>query len=199
MGATLGLGRTYFSVNVAETDQNRGYWASRAGLAPSTVAKIRAADILLVPWEGRAGVDLSFPNGTTEFFALLSSGLDGKKIAVAIEPEGYRELALHANEVRWPSILVTSVLLPTLSTVLAGEIERLIKSPSPTTSIELAVNVENESGRCVSINYKGEPDRLIETLVQETNRCFASPNPTRSANDAKAPRRKFKGKAKSHR
>jgi hypothetical protein len=133
----LGLSRRYFSVNVSEAHQNRAYWASRAGLTPFTVAEVRAADVLLVPWEGRSGVESSFPGGTTEFFALLSSSFDGKKIAVAIDRDNYKELDLHGNEVRWPSIFVSAILLPALATVLGDEVERLVNAPSPATAIEL--------------------------------------------------------------
>jgi hypothetical protein len=182
-------------VNVVDTDQDRNFWASGNGLSSLTVADIRAADILLVPWENRAGADLSFPNGTTEFYQLLSGALGEKRIDIAVEKESYRELALHANEVRWPSILASAVLLPALGNVLADQVERLVNAPSPTTSIEFSLTGENERGKCVSINYKGPPDRLVETLVEESGRCLSDSLASKTARHTetlKRPLRKAK-------
>ena len=167
----MSLNRTFFHVDVSETERDRNYWASRADLAPTTVASIRSAEILLVPWDRGKG-DLSFPVGTTDFFRTLSQRLGNGKVAIAADRSHYQELALHGNELRWPSMIVSGVLISTLANVLSDEIEKLISSSAPPTTIEMTVTVENERGKCISIGYKGPPNRLVETLVQESARCL---------------------------
>jgi hypothetical protein len=115
----VGLGTTHFSVTVEDADHDRNYWASRAGLSPAIVAEIRGADVLLVPWESRAGAAISYPQGTTAFYRSLSSALAQSKVVFAVDPSQYSELALHANEHRWPSIFVSAVLLPAVANILA--------------------------------------------------------------------------------
>jgi hypothetical protein len=166
------LSTTIFRVDVSETDGDRNYWASQAGLSSDAVTAIRSADIVLVPWESRGAERSTFPVGTTDFFRSLSRLLGEGTVAIAADPAEYVELALHSNETRWPSILVNTVFLSALATVLGDEVEKLISRSGPQASIELTVTVENERGKCVSVSYKGPPNRLVDTLVQETARCF---------------------------
>ncbi len=171
------LERTHFRVEVSDTSKDRNYWASKLGLSVDTVAAIRASDIILTPWEDRAGAEVpSFPTGTGEFYRALQKGMLGGQLALASEPEAYRELALHANEARWPSIFVRWIAVPILINLLSSQIFALMTEPVPPKTIELNLTIENTEGKCIVIAYKGEPSRLIETLVNEAKRCFPQEN-----------------------
>lgn len=171
------LNRTFFRVDVSETERDRNYWATHANLSEAGVASLRSAEILLVPWKDRGTSGLSFPTGTADLFRALSRKLGEGKVVIAAEPSQYFELALHANEHRWPTIIVSTVFLGALANVLGDEIEKLISAPAPPTAIELTVAIEGENGKCISIDYKGPPSRLIETLLQESARCLPPGKP----------------------
>jgi len=168
----VALNRTYFRVDVSETERDRDYWARREGISAETAAAIRSAEIVIVPWEDRGKAGLTFPSGTAEFYRSLVERLNNDAVAIAIDRTEYAELSLHANEMRWPTLIVSTVLLTALGNILSDQVERAISRPAPPTTIEMRVIVENERGRCISVDYKGPPERLVETLIVETERCL---------------------------
>jgi hypothetical protein len=102
------LNRTLYSVEVSETDRNREYWATRTGITAETIAAIRSADLVVVPWENfREGQSSLFPQGSARHIKVLQQALPERKIAIAVEPIAYQEIALHAREWRWPRTTTT--------------------------------------------------------------------------------------------
>jgi hypothetical protein len=181
------LNRTLFRIDVTETDQDRNFWAARPGLTPGTVAKIRAAEIVVVPWQNR-GKESSetVPTGTIEFLKELKRELSSDTLAVATEPDAYMELSLHADEMRWPTFLVSSIALPVLLNLLANQIDRAISATPPPATVEVKIVVENEHGKCISVDYKGPPGRLVESLVAETAHCLPKADKTEAKVHAKS-------------
>lgn len=170
----MSLNRTFFRVEVTETDRDRNFWAAREGVSAETIAAIRDADIVVVPWDDRGKKGLSFPVGTSGFYRTLVDRFKEGTVALAVDRIEYAELSLHANETRWPTVIVSTVLLGAMANILSDEVEKAMSSAAPPTSIEMRVIVENERGRCISVDYKGPPGRLADTLVAETERCLPS-------------------------
>jgi len=176
----MGLNRTYFRVDVSETEQDRNYWASRARLSAETIAGIRDAEVVLIPWENRGAEGLTFPTGTTEFYQALVKAMSQAKAAIAVDPEPYAELSLHADETRWPTLFVSTVFFGALANLLSGQIDKAMSSATPPATIELHVIVEKDHGKCISIDYKGPPDRLVDTLVAEAEHCLPPKSQTKT-------------------
>jgi hypothetical protein len=164
---------TQFRVEVAQTSRNRQYWATRSWVAPVRQDEIRAADILVVPWEDfREDHKALFPQGTTSYLQKLKESFPNSRIAIAIERDQYQEIAVHAREWRLPALMVSIVLLPALADVLATQANRWISSPQDDDRVRMEVIVEGDKGRCISIKYEGPPDRLAQTLIEQAQRCF---------------------------
>ncbi len=181
MGEFLsGLNRKLFQLEVSETDKNREYWVSRPWVGGNS-QELRDADILLLPWENfREGHAALFPQGTPEFFRSLQASAD-LRIAIAIDREKYEEIALHGRASRWPTILVSTVLVPVVVGIITNRLDAIVSSEigisagaSTDDTIEMELVIEGDSGKCISIKYNGPPGRLIETLVAESLRCLPS-------------------------
>jgi hypothetical protein len=164
------LERTLFKVEVAESEKGREYWASRPWLTSGNEA--RAADILIVPWENlREKKPALFPQGTGEFYRALLLALTAQRLAIAIDKANYEEVALHTDELRLPTCLVTLVVLPFFINLLATNVDRWLSHPAPANIVEMEVIVEGEQGRCISIKYKGPPSEMVETISKHVENC----------------------------
>lgn len=177
------LDQTLFKLEVAETNRGRSYWATRPWL--SSGEAIRAADIIIVPWEKfREDRDALFPQGTGDFMKEIAADADGVRIAIAAEPDQYEEVALYANELRWPTVFVSVVALPLLINLLSARIDRIIEPDQKT--IEMEILVEGLQGKCLSIKYKGPPSTMLDNVLQHSKSCAAEtdkpkpPKPTAS-------------------
>lgn len=166
------FGRTIFSINVQETDRNRAYWASRPWISVDN-HDVRVADILIVPWERFRDMEALFPQGTTDFFRFVKQ-FGQVSVAVAASPENYREVALHADEFRLPTLVVSALLLPMVANIISARIDHWITPPTPDDTLEVELIVERETGPCISLKYKGPPGKAIETLVEHANQCIGT-------------------------
>jgi hypothetical protein len=169
----MALDRTLFSVDVAETSRERSYWATRPWVTQPVANAIRAADVLIAPWEGRASDSPVFPQGTDDFIRGLTNELPNSAIAVGVDDDQYAELALHGNECRLPTLFVTLVLFPVVAQILGSRIEKWLFEHQEPATIEMEVIVEGHRGKCISIKYKGPPEEFIATLLDRADKCLA--------------------------
>lgn len=165
---------TLYRVEVSATERGRDYWATRSWSNSQTADAVRSADVVLVPWENFREEKLAlFPQGSSDVFRILRSELANHQIAVAIDRSQYEEIALHSNELRLPTILVTALVLPTLAQIIGNRLDRWLPGDSPNATVETEIIVEGERGRCISIKYKGPKDKFLETIAVQTERCLA--------------------------
>lgn len=166
------LSRTLFQVEVRESDKNRNYWANRPWASASS-GIIREADIVVVPWEDfRNGYPALFPHDTLSLFEEIQAG-SKLSVAIAVPEEDYKELSLHGRELRWPTLLVSGLILPIIATVLGNRIDSFLTDGFDPDTVEIEIIVEGDFGKCISIKYKGPPNRLKETILFEHQNCFA--------------------------
>lgn len=183
----MGLDHIVFSVKVSETSRDRDYWATRAWASERTRDNIRSADVLILPWENfRDNKPALFPQGTPKITRALCSDLRDKKIALGIDDKYYEEITLHADHIRWPTILVTSLLLPALASVIGNRIDRALPGYSEEKTeernqsklaaadkiIELEVIVEGKRGHCISIKYEGPVNKVVDTVLAQATSCL---------------------------
>lgn len=162
--------RTFLHIDVKETSHNREYWASRPFLGDQA-AKVRSADILIVPWEDfREGQAVLFPQGTSDFFLRLQKA--GADVALAVDSKQYAEIALHAKAWRIPTLVVSALLLPALAGFLGDVLHDAVTDVGANDTIEMKVIVEGSNGRCISVDYKGAPSRALDTILDEAERCL---------------------------
>ncbi len=163
------LERNLFQVDVRESEQGRGYWASRDWIGAAE-AGVRSADIVVVPWEGvKENLPISFPQGTSDFVRKLKQAGLGE-VALAATPETYVELALHAKSWRFPTLVLTALAFPTLAGFLSTEMHELVHEAKPNDRVELKIIVEGDHGKSISVDYKGPPGRAVETITSEVER-----------------------------
>jgi len=165
--------RVLFRVSVEESDKHKHYWATRSHISETTIEKILSSKILIVPWENRSDAGETFPAGTSDFYWALTKTLGEGAIAIAAEPDSYKELSLHADHVRWPTLVIAGTfVIEILTGVISDQISYLIQQPDPPKILEMTLIVENASGKCISINYSGPPLRALDTLVSEAAACL---------------------------
>ena len=171
--ATMTGNRTLFKVDVSQTGRDREYWATRPWVSGELVQEIRAADVLLTPWENfRDGHPALFPQGTTDFARMLARHLTEKRIAVAIDTERFEEIALHARQLRWPTIMVTAVLLPLLVNILTEFGKKLLDEHPSDQTVQFSVIVEGRHRHCIEIDYKGPPNDLARMITEQAEKCL---------------------------
>jgi hypothetical protein len=164
---------TLFRVDVSQTEKDREYWATRPWISNDASQKLRAADVLIIPWENfREGHPALFPQGTTDFLSSLVHRLPENAFAVAVDQEMFEEIALHARRVRWPTIMVTAVLLPLLVNVLTELAKKLIDEHPHEQSIQMHLLVEGKHGHCIEIDYDGPANDLARTLTEQADKCL---------------------------
>lgn len=162
-----------FRLSVTETECDREYWVTRSWVSPELVERIRAADVLIVPWENfREGHPAQFPQGTTDFFRAMNNSIQGKQVGIAVEQSQYEEVVLHANRVRWPTIFVSSLLFPTLATFLGELAMKRVEDHVKTPVVSVKVIVEGRRGHCIEIDYAGPANDLASTLVNQAEKCL---------------------------
>jgi len=177
---TLNMDKPLFSLTVSETDRNRNFWTTQLWITDITAAKARESDVLILPWDDfRDGHPTLFPQGTTGFIKAIS-GSTPLRLAIAVDQSSYREIALHAFEWRLPKLLCNTIIAPVLLNVLASYIFEELQSHPDTQIVQQELIVDDENGRCISIQYKGPADDLVNTFKQQISACFPASNPTSS-------------------
>ncbi len=138
------------------TEFNLGYWLIQPFVPDDIVESAANADVVLVPWEGfkdyRRAV---FPVGTMEFFQFVEKS--ELSIEACISDKEYTEIALHSDEKRLPSMIVTFVVLPLVLSLVGNYISQrwpLEKNPP----ISVSITVQEVDGSARTLEYKGSAD-----------------------------------------
>lgn len=170
------MDRTLFHVEVKESNEGRSYWLDRPW-AQAQRSAMRDADILVIPWEDfREGFPALFPQGTAEFATRLRE-TTGSSVAIAVDKDQYQEITLHSDVKRYATLLITLVTLPAIANAIGTMLADAIKGAKPGDSVELKLLIEDHGDKCISIEYKGPPDRAVDTVLREAERCLPAAEP----------------------
>ena len=165
---------TLFKVDVSETSKDREYWAMRPWVSAEARLNVRDADILLIPWEDfREGRPALFPQGTTDFLRTLTQHFPERALVLAVDKTRFEEIALHARQTRWPTVMVTAVLLPLLVNVLTELAKKLVEEHPSQQTVQIGLIVEGKHGHCIEIDYNGPVNEIARTLTEQANKCLA--------------------------
>ncbi len=127
---------------------------------------LKKAEILLIPIDGYGNCfEPLFPEGTMAFYhALKRDEALGKGTEICIEDSEYKELALHAEVISLPLLIVLNgVLFPILATFIKHYIEKYILNSHNNPSIKASI-VKRDGQKYTKINFEGDAKSYLETL-----------------------------------
>jgi len=164
---------TLFSVKVTTTEMSIFSWVSDETFSEATRSKLIDVDVLIVPWDfKRDGAASTFPSGTSNFFRFLKSEMPDLSVEIASDEDAYFEVDLHSDVQRLGKIVLTHAVLPLFLGTLGSLIANNMSQPRPPTSVEMTVVVDNQNGKCISVEYKGPPGDLTKTIMEQVEKCL---------------------------
>jgi hypothetical protein len=127
---------------------------------------IQQAGIIIVPWERFRGVEAPlFPVGTSELFhSLIETVPSGVGVELAATDEHYSEVALHADLVVLPTLLVSAVVVPVVVNLISEWLKKRLLERAKEADVKFEMIVEESDGRTKSLRYEG-PVNSFESLV----------------------------------
>lgn len=178
----------FLSIDVAETEKDINFWAGRPYIPAELNGKLKGADLVVLPWEDfREGEAILFPSGTGDFYRALVE-VFGEQVVLAATQENYKEVALHANVMRWPTLFVKQALLPVLLGVLANEVDTATFHHDQ--RVEMRIVIASHGQPCVQIEYKGPATDAVRTLSENAAKYCPAPGPSNQAPAHPRPRAK---------
>ena len=163
---------------VEDTDENFRHWLAKTYLSPTLRTQLSGANVLIVPREGYADLDMPlFPNGTEELLSFLKSQKErGISADICIEDKDYRELTLHVGLIILGAFVVTSILAPVVADLISEYIKRRWPKKFVDSEIKFEITVVKEDGSAKKFLYEG-PAKDIEAVVKPALKTFAEQAP----------------------
>lgn len=130
--------------------------------------ELKQANVLLIPFENaRDGVEVSFPETTTEFLQFLREQSNTRIVPdIAIDDEHYQKLELHSAVITIATCIVKNIVWPIVASIIAAfiydEVKKHHRSADEMTA-QLEIYVE-EDGKTKKINYEGPADKVADVL-----------------------------------
>ncbi|MEA3476082.1 MAG: hypothetical protein U9R23_06570 [Candidatus Cloacimonadota bacterium] len=127
--------------------------------------EIQASNVVLIPNENYKNFKYPvFPEQTKSFYDFLKDkSSDSFKPSICISDEDYYELELHADIVTIPSMIVTFLVLPILTRIIANYLYDLIKKRRTEINVKVSITVE-KNGDSKKMDFEGK--------VEEFEKCF---------------------------
>ena len=139
--------------------------------------ELKKANVLLIPFENaRSGIEVAFPETTTEFLQFLKEQNDKELVSdIAIDDEHYQKLELHSAVITIATCIVQEVVRPIVASIIAAyiydEVKKYHRTPNEMTA-KLDVYVEKD-GKTKRISYEGPASKVedvLKTPVFEENK-----------------------------
>jgi hypothetical protein len=128
---------------------------------------LRVADVVFVPWEKFREVDEPlFPSGTAELFQALRVHAPNLRSEIAVSDEAYSEVALHADVVFLPTLLLSSVAVPIVVNLVSEWLSERLLERAKDADVKFEVIVEDSGGGTRLLRYEG-PVSSFESLVNQ--------------------------------
>jgi hypothetical protein len=168
-------------VEVRDSSISRKYLIGRPWVEAALQASLSAADVVFVPWEQFRDIEQPvFPSGTIELFrALQDSDVAPLTSEIAVPDELYSEVALHADIIFLPTLLVSSVVVPVAVNLISEWLKKRLLERAKDADVKFEMIVENPDGFAKSVRYEG-PVGAFESLINAQLRqadAIALPDP----------------------
>lgn len=153
------------SVSFNEVYQN-------SNLSPELLEKIKAADILLLPYADFRGYrDCLFPEQTYQFFTHLMKEAKRQSLTVdlAVSDEDYKEIELHADVVNIADVLIQWVLFPVVTGMISTYLYDLVRQRKKKINANIKISVE-KNGKAKTIHFEGDIENFERAMksIDET-------------------------------
>ena len=104
--------------------------------------ELKKANVLLIPFENaRSGIEVAFPETTTEFLQFLKEQNDKELVSdIAIDDEHYQKLELHSAVITIATCIVQEVVWPIVASIIAAYIYDEVKKYHRTPNEMLMVS-----------------------------------------------------------
>lgn len=130
--------------------------------------ELKQANVLLIPFENvRDGVEIAFPETTTEFLEFLREQSDTGIIPdIAIDDEHYQKLELHSAVITIVTCIIKNIIWPVVASVIAAFVYDQVKKhnrQTDKTMAKLEIYVEKD-GKTKKIKYEGPASKVEDVL-----------------------------------
>lgn len=147
------------------------YWSNADSLSSETQLAVRKSDMVLVPAAGFGDyAGPVFPKGTDELFQFLRTHAPSDmNVELAAEDADYRELALHGDTVYIASILVRSLVAPTVVGLIVEYLRNRLGSRLGKTEVRASIILDQTDGpnsKALRMSYEGPANTFEKTMHQ---------------------------------
>lgn len=141
-------------------------------LSPELLEKIKAADILLLPYADFRGYkNCLFPEQTYQFFSHLTKEAEKQNLSVdiGVSDEDYKEIELHADVVNIADVLIQWVLFPVVTGMISAYLYDLVRQRKKKMNANIKITVEKD-GKAKTVNYEGDIENFGRAMksIDET-------------------------------
>lgn len=155
---------------VHSTQEGFAYWINGEDISEESRQVMKKSNILLAPTKGYGENTevISFPQGTEEFLSFLREHQpEGSVVNICTEDSDYRELALHSEEIRLATIVVTSFLAPLVVNLITEYVKYRLGSRVSKVNLRARLTiVEKETGRATRIDYAGPAPEWSSNMAE---------------------------------
>jgi hypothetical protein len=153
-------------VEVRDSTVSRNYLIGRPWVDATLKDALSVADVVFVPWETFRDIEQPvFPTGTIELFqSLQDSDVASLTTEIAVPDELYSEVALHADIIFLPTLLVGSVVVPVAVNLISEWLKKRLLERATDADVKFEMIVEEPNGATKSVRYEG-PVAAFESLV----------------------------------
>ena len=135
---------------------------------PDLSQRLRTAQIVLLPatLQSNTGPISAFPKGTHQLYQFLQERLGESAVEAAIHDEDYVEAAFHSDTFTLPDLFVVAKDWLPIAIEAFHLFVELRAARRNNVLVESEIHYQDETGKHVSIKYKGPAESYERTLKQ---------------------------------
>lgn len=158
---------------IEKSDKGFDYWLSRDYVSESLQGDLQKANVIFVPLEAFRDVPSElFPAQTTDLLHFVQDHFSADIIAdIAISDDDYTEIALHADEITLPTLIVQYGVLPIITGIVANFITTKLMSRKEKTNLKIQIYVERKSGDVLKLDFSGPAKDFQEIVSGSLESC----------------------------
>lgn len=159
-------------LQISEADVSFNDVYQNPNLSPELLEKIKAADILLLPYADFRGYQSClFPEQTYEFYTYLIKEAKKQNLSVdiGVSDEDYKEIELHADVVNIAEVLIQWVLFPVVTGMISAYLYDLVRQRKKKMNANVKITVER-NGKTKTVNFEGNIENFERAMksIDET-------------------------------